>query len=397
MENLEQQFSENILVTSRRETQSSNSVREYYSDPILVDLLIDIFSRVPGESIDRFRCVSKFWRYILRRPDFTELFLTKSPSRPRILFTLVADGKSLFYSSPQPENFNDNSTLVATRYRTSFPQSLGYCFYTPVYGLALLHGYNKRSVICNPITGESLTLPEVEDKSNRDREAEETFYLGYDPISKQFKVLCVTWSRCERPTTYHVLTLEPGKPLWRRIQCKFHFMENHLMSSEVCINGVLYFGAKLGQSWVIVRFDVRSEEFGFIRMGNRVQSNFCAQLKLFNYKGKLGIRQQTKNYWDKVGELVLWVLKNARHHKWSKQTYEPPNLMGEHIFVGMTNTGEIVFSPYYRTYRLEPYCLHFYNPERSNTLTRVVIQGFEEFKHHSIVTLLDYVENVKFM
>ncbi|XP_024006078.1 F-box protein At1g53790 [Eutrema salsugineum] len=56
------------------------------SDQIPVDLLIEIFLRVSSKSIVRFRCVSKFWRSLLRRPNFTELFLTKSLARPLLLF-----------------------------------------------------------------------------------------------------------------------------------------------------------------------------------------------------------------------------------------------------------------------------------------------------------------------
>ncbi|KAL0727268.1 hypothetical protein Bca4012_023361 [Brassica carinata] len=118
MKHLEQLLSENLLLTnSRYETQSSNSVREY-SDTIPVDLLIDIFSLLPAKSIARFCCVSKFWASILRRSDFTELFLTKSLTRPRLFFALESDGKLFFYSTLQPHNPDDNSSLVATPYHT---------------------------------------------------------------------------------------------------------------------------------------------------------------------------------------------------------------------------------------------------------------------------------------
>ena len=85
-------------------------------------------------------------------------------------------------------------------------------------------------VICNPVTGEFLTLPKVplkeknlpkvkEPKSNPTKT--ERFYFGYDPIGRQFKVLCKTTSN-----THHVLTLETGKRLWRRIESKFNFEKN---------------------------------------------------------------------------------------------------------------------------------------------------------------------------
>uniref|UniRef100_A0A0D3BKY2 F-box domain-containing protein n=1 Tax=Brassica oleracea var. oleracea TaxID=109376 RepID=A0A0D3BKY2_BRAOL len=119
MSSLLHEFSQNglcALLESRHETQSSNSVREHSPDPIPVDLLIEIFSRVPLKSIARFHCLSKFLASILRRHDFTELFLTKSLTRPRLLFTVKTKGKLLFYSSPQPHNPDDNSSLVATSY-----------------------------------------------------------------------------------------------------------------------------------------------------------------------------------------------------------------------------------------------------------------------------------------
>ncbi|CAA7030992.1 unnamed protein product [Microthlaspi erraticum] len=386
--------------------------QQLYSDPIPVDILIDIFSRVPRKSIDRFRCVSKFWGYVVRRPDFTELFLTKSSTRPRILFTVKDKGKLLFYSSPQPQNPDDNSTLVATRYHTSFPK------YVPsdsdecstVGGLALLYEVRegKVSVICNPITGEFLTLPKVllKDKTltqvkakgfKKAKAAVPRICLGYDPISKQFKVLCVISSGCEGPNTHQVLTLESGKPLWRRIECEFHF---NSMFDNICINGVLYFRAKLGETSVVVCFDVRSEKFGFINLdkdvlGEEDDDYDDGRLALFNYKGKLGLREGT-DYWSTKDELVLWVLEDAANHKWSKLTYELPRFLRREQFVGMTRTGDIVFLSFPFFYRPNNFCLYFYNLQ-SETVAKVNLNGFEEFKNYRAFDIfLDYVENLKF-
>ncbi|KAG7600517.1 F-box domain [Arabidopsis suecica] len=208
MKNLEKQFSENLLIT-----QSSNSVRDY-SNLIPVDILIDIFSRVPAKSIARFRCVSKSWESILRRPDFTELFL--SVARPRFFFAFTVNKESFVFSAPQPQNPYDNSSLsiVATPYKY-FPKdfSIGtFNIKATLRGLVFLQWGRKSRVICNPVTGESITLPKV--KATGVGES----YFGFDPISKQFKVLCMTWSRYGTPNTHRILTLETGKRLWRTIQ-----------------------------------------------------------------------------------------------------------------------------------------------------------------------------------
>ena len=157
MENMEQQFSEGqLLSTSGHETQSLNSVRQYSSDQIPVDLLMEIFSLVPLKSIARFHCLSKFLASILRRHDFTQLFLTKSLTRPRFLFTVKSKGKLFLYSSPQPHNPDNNSSLVATSYHPTLVPD-----YHPTYiskhvcGLVLLQrcGKRKRPLICNPAKG----------------------------------------------------------------------------------------------------------------------------------------------------------------------------------------------------------------------------------------------------
>ncbi|CAA7030990.1 unnamed protein product [Microthlaspi erraticum] len=391
--------------------------QQLYSDHIPDDLLIEIFSRLPRKSIDRFRCVSKSLGYILGRPDFRELFLTKSSTRPRILFTVASDGKLLFYSSPQPQNPDDNSTLVPTPYHTSFPHKFLSAYSPTVCGLALLNDFRKKKVkvICNPMTGEFLTLPtglrkdktlaQLKAKAFKKAKAKgfkkakakgfkkakatgSAICLGYDPISKQFKVLCV------RPNTHHVLTLESGKPLWRMIECQFHFKETYRMPGDICINGVLYSRAKLGQSAVMVCFDVGSEKFGFINLDKDVNGEpgeddddyYDARLALFNYKGKLGLCEVTVYRGTKTkDELVLWVLEDAANHKWSKLTYELPTSIRDQRFVGMTGTGDIVFYPFPRFFGVKIDCLYFYNLERK-TVARVNIQGFEGSNNRSTFT-----------
>lgn len=181
-------------------------------------------------------------------------------------------------------------------------------------------------MICNPATGEFLTFPEVllkENnllaKSNPDTEVKEeiaAMYTGYDPMGKQFKVLCMTTSSRVRDNTHWVLTRGHGKRFWRPVECKFHFVENCIISSEICINGVLYFGAKVKGVAKIVCFDVRLEKFSFINT-NKDMRNVCYVnfLTLFNYKGRLGIHTREDSYGNRI---VFWVIEDAENHKWSK-------------------------------------------------------------------------------
>lgn len=144
-------------------------------------------------------------------------------------------------------------------------------------------------------------------------------------------------------------------------------------------------------SFVIVWFDVRSEKFGFINkdedMSPKPNDYDTSPSTLFNYKDKLGIHCLVEE------NLVLWVLEDAGNHKWSKHSYVLSPL-GYHIvsrslFVGMTSTGEIVYSWNSSVW--------FYNIEK-NTIKRVNIQGLEELEPPTFInTFLDYVENMKFL
>ncbi|CAA7018463.1 unnamed protein product [Microthlaspi erraticum] len=338
-----------------------------YSYEIPYDLLLDIFSRVPAKSIARFSCLSKSWRSKLGLPYFTELFLTKSLARPRLLFAIKDNEDLFFFSSPQPQNPVDKSSLVATRYRMNFPKYLPSRVCPPHSGLVFLHSRGRKErVICNPVTGESITLPKVYARGVK------RCFLGYDPINKQFKVLCTTRSRYEgRSETYWVLTLETGKLIWRRtMECIPH-TDGY---GEICINGVLYYKAHIdGSSCVIVCFDFSSEKFSFIKLHGKMLHG-----TLINYKEDAGKRK-----WCKRISVLL-----SLHDK-----------LGINLDkVGMTGAGEIVFVPPYR--KPDLFYIVYYNIERK-TFARVNIDihGSEELKDRTFVvtTFLDYVENMKFL
>ncbi|CAA7018461.1 unnamed protein product [Microthlaspi erraticum] len=262
---------------------------EKVSDPIPTEILIDIFSRVPWKSVGRFRCVSKFWRSTLGLPYFTELFLVNSLARPRILFSVEVDGDFLFFSSPQPQNPANNSSLVATRYKC-FPEYFPYRVCPPLNGLVLLH----EQLIYNPVTGESITinLPIVIAIGIRKS------LFGYDPINKRFKVLCTTCKRSpyEESTTHHVFSLGSSGEVIRT-----RTMETEPYDAgygQTWINGVLYYRASVERGCVIVCFDFSSEKFSFIEIDKAMKGG-----TLVNYKGKLGVLVKQRC------EVVLWVLK----------------------------------------------------------------------------------------
>ncbi|CAL9216916.1 unnamed protein product, partial [Arabidopsis halleri] len=124
------------------------------------DLILEILSRTSAKSISRFRRSSKFWSSILRHQYFTELFLTRSSTRPRLLISLEKSDWRL-----------QNCCAVS---------GLIYCPNSP-------KSVDRLPVICKPSTGQQVSLP----KAKKTKEFVHNFF-GYDPILKQFKVMVMS-------------------------------------------------------------------------------------------------------------------------------------------------------------------------------------------------------------
>lgn len=92
-----------------------------HSEQIPDDLIIEILLISPSRSIARFHCVSKLWDSTLSGQDFTKSFLTRSSSRPQILFACGKNNLKLFLSSStQPENTDENSSFYSCQLSDEF-------------------------------------------------------------------------------------------------------------------------------------------------------------------------------------------------------------------------------------------------------------------------------------
>ncbi|CAN6974776.1 unnamed protein product [Brassica rapa subsp. trilocularis] len=192
-------------------TQSSKNSSTYVggnSETLPIDLFIEILKRLPAKAIALCRCVSKEWDSILSSPHFAKSFLTSSSNRPQLLFTFEFKGKWHFFSSPQL-HFNENISVVAPDYHMGVSGDwykevcLSANGFVYLYEKQMLKGKMERvPVLCNPSTGQKIPLPKVRAKNNELRS-----FLGYDPIEKQFKVLCMTW-RWKKPFYVYYYNVE---------------------------------------------------------------------------------------------------------------------------------------------------------------------------------------------
>ncbi|XP_019099592.1 PREDICTED: putative F-box protein At2g19630 [Camelina sativa] len=380
MKTRRQHDSEEALTISRRNTQSPNGRAN--SETIPTDIIFEILLKLPTKTIARCRCVSKLWSLVLVR----ELF---------------------FFTSPQFQNPDENSSLVSPSYQMKVPFE---GFYTsqicgPVGSLVCLTHQRvlkgrKETVpmICNPSTGQALPLPKVKTRRVNVR----TFFV-YDPIGKLFKLLSMTRAcygndkkNCEE---YQVLTLGTQTLSWRMVDC---CKPHHPAHDGICIDGCLYYQAMVGLGSdvsTIVCFDVSSETFRFVKKARGMA--LYGDSAMVNYEGRLGAIQSDGAYGEvfcHTRRLELWVLVDAEKHEWSKLVYALPPMWKNVVaqtqlyIVGRTSTNDIVLS------RRCTSDVFYYNSER-NTMIRVEFQGMDVFNHlrSRVHTFLNHVEDVKLM
>ncbi|KAL0671020.1 hypothetical protein Bca4012_033724 [Brassica carinata] len=381
-----------LTTTTRRNTRSKTlEDGRDNSLPFPIDVIMEIFSRLPVKSIAICRCVSKTWSSVLRRKDFTELFLSRSRTLPKLLLAYKKGGELFFFSAPQPQNPDASSSPVVATYHMKlsfdayFRRNSGFQISGLDQGLVgltdqwFLRGSKYSApVICNPSTGQ---------------------LFGYDPIDKQVKVLSLSGEPNMVSEEYQIMTLGMGKLFQRMINCgRFLLCNPHFKG--ICINGVLYYPSVdfPRGSYLLVCFDVRSEKLTFIN-----DDNFIIMVgTMINYNGKLGFLLSVKSdYVDESSTSVnLWVLEDIEKQEWSEHIYVLPHLWKDIVgraslsFVGMTRANEIVMQPL--AYPPTPLYLIYFNIER-NTVVRVAIQGMDGSGCAHVKIFLDHVENVKLL
>ncbi|XP_048610025.1 putative F-box protein At2g19630 isoform X1 [Brassica napus] len=386
------------LTISRRVTRSMTKLQPN-SFPIPDELVFEIFSRLPSKTIARCRCACKLWSSMLRRQDFTDSFLTKSCARPQLLFACEDDSKYIFFSSPQPENPEENSYVVASNHLARFPSSyslFGCTYGFLCFGANMMLNCDSDEMIWNPSTGQSLTLPRL---NSRLRVGVDS-YLGYDPVAKQLKVLSMNRSVASGElfsVEHQVLTLGTKNLSWRLVECCVpHFS----CRKWICIGGVLYYTASVNSSSfssMVVCFDLRSEKFRFVNFMETFSRAMDESTTLVNYDGRLVLlmSEDSSNVTRSSKSFDLWVLQDD---EWSKHVYVLPpswkDVVTEIMCIsGMVGTSEIVLSP---RFQYVPSYVMYYNVE-SKTIRKVGIQGLEAFQGSRFYTYLNYVENVKFL
>lgn len=121
---------------------------------IPLDLKVEILLKLPAKSIAKLVFVSKLWSSIIRGKDFTDLYMARSLTRPRLFFTVYDRGMQFFYTCSQEDPSSSDYLRVSS---TPKPDHC-YQFSPPIRGLICCENGTK-VLIGNPSTGQFVTLP----------------------------------------------------------------------------------------------------------------------------------------------------------------------------------------------------------------------------------------------
>ncbi|KAG7540958.1 F-box domain [Arabidopsis thaliana x Arabidopsis arenosa] len=370
-----------ITWSKKRDQSEENDL--FSSIPL--ELIIEILLKLPAKSVARLMFVSKHWSSIILDKDFTELYLTRSSTLPRLLLTVsVYHLKMQFlYSGALEDPYFDNHRVP--------PSTPDYWqFSPPVRGLICCLNATKM-LIGNPSTGQFITLPRV--KTRKCYIYIHSFF-GYDPVNDLYKVLCMTTlngpSRGTIGTEEHQVFTLGAQQEWRMIECKHRHRLDE--TQGICMNGVVYYLASFNDelSKSLISFNLSSEDFDVIHLPEDIKHR--GPYSLVNYSGKIAITSYSCD-----GTLDLWVIKDASKQEWSKATLLVPcltNFVGDQRFrfKGTFSTGELIFAPC--TFP-NPYFFIYYDLKGKKARKLVIEEIRDDLA--SFKLFLDHVESPMFL
>ncbi|KAG7592918.1 F-box associated interaction domain [Arabidopsis thaliana x Arabidopsis arenosa] len=390
-------------VNNNKNLQKSEKKNKF--DQLPLDLEIEIFKRLPLKSVARFLTLSKLCATTIRSPSF----ITSFPSQP---CTLIASAPiirtchnlpSSFKSKDQRLYFFSSSSSSSTSFlsrltcpSSPYPNLIEY-YYHYANGLISV-GCGREQIVTNPSTGRSITLPSV-----RTRRMVVKSFFGYDLVSDQYKVLCMTERlhclRQDLSSQHQVFTLGEKKP-WKMIDSTS--IPGHCpWSNGVCIDGVVYYVAKTGKGMSqlsLMRFDLRADTLNlFTSLPEEIRTSSLCSDTLLNFEGKVAIAIPTTSYIFDV-----WVMdQDGEKHEWLKNitfSIEPWKSLFGYLYVrGTTHTGEFILAPW--QYSDEFYVFHYNPGKNSFTKIKIDVSADDEFKGRSkrAIVFSNYVESVRLL
>ncbi|KAI3518732.1 hypothetical protein L1887_07544 [Cichorium endivia] len=283
-----------------------------------VDIIYDILSRTPIKSLHRFRCVCKHWCKYIDDPNLAIIHVKRVVEEPAtIIFNRYP---------PAPPNLLQKYGLfriIESKEGATGPEVqedllLEFEYKEPFYHEHMLRGscngllylsHNSIVPTCtfsviNPLRKERYESPPIR--------AVSSCGLGFDASNHTFKICVLVENHKTSRIMVHVL----GTDSWREI---LHVPYYLMLGDGVFAYGSLHWFGRHKQCQlsttnedkvIVIRFDVRKEEFGLIDPPRKTTDSGWFAVKLVDLHDEVGFVYCSSRSYD---SWELWVLK---HNQW---------------------------------------------------------------------------------
>uniref|UniRef100_A0A7N2MV55 F-box domain-containing protein n=2 Tax=Quercus lobata TaxID=97700 RepID=A0A7N2MV55_QUELO len=362
------------------------------------NIVIDILSRLPFNTLFSCRCVCKTWLHLLVDPSFAQLYRARAD--PCIILQPRNRNRQQHLYAVHFDNRNSvrNSRVkFATKTHFGMGCNVKLSLLDSCNGLILLGKMYRDQVkldqlyVCNPITGEFVIVrPGINLKSSPVCPC-----LGFCPKTQVYKVVLLSKKRYVAGVSNNMVALvytlgEKGNGLWKSVNVENGLF--HQPGNTTFLNGIIHWVVRFPSvPQFIYSFDVEDECFRlvppppeFVSPGRTTWSKW--EINIGVLEGRLAIVERAKGvYWC----FHIWLMKDyGVQASWTK-TYTMDFKMGKlkpfspiSQILGLCRNGDILFThnrrnlvsfnpvnPSFKIHRIDKLCnflMHPYIPNLSS-------------------------------
>ncbi|KAJ0940208.1 putative F-box domain-containing protein [Helianthus annuus] len=321
------------------------------------EIMEDIFSRLPIESILRFRSLSKPWLLRLSSPSFTKLHSTRAHRTSLIIsaYDCSARKQHLLSAPLDGEPVTHFMTLddVDVTDITEAHHFYGLVSFALVKYSSRGEYYYHQIFVVNPSTHNIFKIPDPDPDFSK-YPLQGCYLFGFDESKNEHKILIITG--IFESGTLEILIYSMSNYSWRKIDVEppigFHrgslvlgFRGDYI---NVCVNSVVYL--LLLDTCDILGFDLRTEKFLIINtpqgvIDHKVQSHFHPDLIKIN--GCIGVVCHDDDHVLEKNGMNIWVLQDYENRVWVREIIIFPESLiklGCPFPMNSVNMDEIIFS-----------------------------------------------------
>ncbi|CAL5425394.1 unnamed protein product [Camellia sinensis] len=282
-------------------------------DELPLDIVFDIFSRIPIKSLLQSRSVSKLWCHIIDDPFLANMHLTKTIEEPIMLL--------LSYPTLKRKNMSfhfvreSNRTLKAIENPIAKLDINECSLEGSCHGL-LSFSYNKKQcfVLFNPLRNKFLELP-LPTTTLQAVPGVVSCGLGFDSSTRAYKLVRVVYQELDLKVLSRVELYSLGMSEWKEI---VEVPPYPTQGKAVFAHGFLHwlvspFFTHENSESMIVSFNIENEKFHMTPHPN-FHSKDLDLFQLLDLNGNLGMVDRSCHT-----KIDIWVLKGWEKKEWVKE------------------------------------------------------------------------------